>query len=234
MTWLDDFLTRFKYNQYQTRVPAGYRDGGQWSNTGSSREGPSAARLQSINRTKKPKPLSRLPSAKPVKPLYVPSVRYDEATQTYKPVTVKPKPFSLSFSLISSAEAADVEPREPPLGQVYFFESISSLGALGRALLPYATRQVAGLATRAIATYQAARRIHNAYKEIEKFFGGRPDKVFRNQNGDIVMMKSDKQIRFDINNFSKHERPYFHILRQRPNGKWTEMTEKHEYYFREE
>lgn len=36
MTWLSDFLARFKYNQYQTRVPAGYRDGGQWSSSGSS------------------------------------------------------------------------------------------------------------------------------------------------------------------------------------------------------
>lgn len=209
MSWL-------KFNQYQTRVPTGYRGGGQWSSTGSSREGPSAQRLHSINRVKKPKPikkpkpLRRLPSGKPV------IMRFQQPIE------------------VSQAELNRLRELDPPLQPVYLFESLAGLGALGRALLPYATRQIAAVVSGALEARRSTARIQRAAKAIEEFLGGKPEILDYNKHGDLFMVRGNKKVRFDIKNTHPHPEPHFHLQRRTASGNWVKATPSKRYPFKKD
>lgn len=176
------------YNPYQRRVSAGYRDGGRWTATGLSSEGPSAERRrQSINRTKrpmpikKPKPLKRLPSGKPVKP-----------------------------RMVSQSELDRLRAADKPLESVYPLENIAGLGVLGRILLPRALREVTQIVAGIRSTRQSTARIQRAAKAIEEFLGGAPKNIGRNSKGDLYMTRGDKKVRFNIED--SHGRPeHYHL-----------------------
>ncbi|MBI1274216.1 MAG: hypothetical protein GC131_09075 [Alphaproteobacteria bacterium] len=78
------------------------------------------------------------------------------------------------------------------------------------------------------------RKLLRAIDALEKYLGGRPDKMFRNFSGDLVIIKRDRQIRFDINNHYPHKEPHFHVLKQRPNGKWRPAGREQRYPFKGE
>ena len=78
-------------------------------------------------------------------------------------------------------------------------------------------------------------RIRSAAKAIEEYLGGRPDKVIRNSNGDFVIMRGDKKIRFDIFNPGRKKPPHFHIERKPsgPNSDWEDVGQ-HYYPFKKD
>jgi hypothetical protein len=76
--------------------------------------------------------------------------------------------------------------------------------------------------------------VANAAAAIEEYFGGPPDRTFPNDAGDLVMMNSDKKIRFDINNHSHHKGPHFHIERLNDEGDWIDAGSLHTYDFLKE
>ena len=124
------------------------------------------------------------------------------------------------------------DPDNKPLGQVYVVEAVSGLVAWEAVTV---ARIVAGLATPLVTRVASARRINQAAKAIENYFGGKPDRVFPNDAGDVVLMKGDKKIRFDINNHSPHDEPHFHIERAVPEATgrsvdWIPVNKKHHYY----
>ncbi len=67
-------------------------------------------------------------------------------------------------------------------------------------------------------------------KNLEKYFGGKP-KTFFNTKGDLIMIKGNKKIRFDIENPYPHKEPHFHILHKTPKGNWRN-TGKNRYKFK--
>jgi len=75
--------------------------------------------------------------------------------------------------------------------------------------------------------------IDRATQAIEDYFEGRPARTFSNESGDIILMKGDKKIRFDINN-SGNDDAHFHIQKQEPSGAWTDAGNQHRYYFRKD
>ena len=75
-------------------------------------------------------------------------------------------------------------------------------------------------------------KIHKAINAIEHFLGGK-GKVITNADNDMILMRSNKKIRFDINN-SHGDKAHFHLEKQMPSGKWTDATSEHRYYFKEE
>jgi hypothetical protein len=93
-------------------------------------------------------------------------------------------------------------------------------------------RYVSGLLSSAAARSFSGRNQRIA-KEIENYMGRKPEAT-RNKNGDLIIQRGDKQIRFDINKYSPHEGPHFHIMRQRPNGKWTSATDQHYHLFKKD
>lgn len=73
--------------------------------------------------------------------------------------------------------------------------------------------------------------IKDASQAIEANFGGEPDRTFPNDAGDLIMMKDDKKIRFDINN-SGNDEPHFHIQKKTPDGEWVDAGPRHRHYFK--
>ena len=81
-------------------------------------------------------------------------------------------------------------------------------------------------------TKQNRPRINLAIQKIEDFFGGK-GKIIENTNGDMILMREDKKIRFDINE-PHGDKPHFHIERKNSNGRWKDYGSKHRYYFLED
>lgn len=81
-------------------------------------------------------------------------------------------------------------------------------------------------------TKPSIQKIDNAAKAIEEFLGGK-GKVITNADGDMVLMRGDKKIRFDIKG-SHGDKPHFHLEKKNPKGKWTDAGPEHRYYFMEE
>jgi len=76
---------------------------------------------------------------------------------------------------------------------------------------------------------KGANRIEDAAKAIEDYLGG-TGKVIRNADGDAILLRGDKKIRFDI--IDPHgDAPHFHLEQQTPNGTWTDAGGQHRYYF---
>jgi hypothetical protein len=93
-----------------------------------------------------------------------------------------------------------------------------------------AAKKAAGKAARKAAN--GATKIDNAAKAIEDFLGGE-GKIIKNADGDTILMRGDKKIRFDIND-PHGDNPHFHLEQQTPSGKWKDAGPDHRYYFKEE
>lgn len=75
-------------------------------------------------------------------------------------------------------------------------------------------------------------KIDNAAKAVEDFLGGQ-GKIIKNADGDTILMRGDKKIRFDIKD-PHGDKPHFHLEQQTPSGKWKDAGPEHRYYFKEE
>lgn len=78
-------------------------------------------------------------------------------------------------------------------------------------------------------------KIRRAAKSIENYLGGKPEITKRNSVGDLYMVRGDKKIRFDINNYQPHHEPHFHIEKTVPktNGRgvdWIAVDKNHHFY----
>lgn len=118
------------------------------------------------------------------------------------------------------------EINDPPLIPVYPVEfvlqglTVRSAASLVRAMI--------GLGRNLLVDEKLLR----AQKSIEEYLGGKPDKAIRNRAGDILIMRGNKKIRFDINNTHGDE-PHFHIeTAPARRGKWPNSGESHRYYFK--
>jgi hypothetical protein len=69
----------------------------------------------------------------------------------------------------------------------------------------------------------------NAISAIEDFLGGEGT-IIKNADGDTILMRGDKKIRFDINDPHGDE-PHFHVEQKAPNGKWQDAGCQHRNYF---
>lgn len=75
-------------------------------------------------------------------------------------------------------------------------------------------------------------KIDNAVRAIEDFLGGK-GKIITNADGDMILMRGNKKVRFDI--MDPHgDKPHFHLEKKTPNGKWIDASPEHRYYFTEE
>ncbi|MER2519741.1 MAG: phage portal protein [Bdellovibrionales bacterium] len=120
---------------------------------------------------------------------------------------------------------------DPPINPVYPVEVLlTSLASLTAGGVSAVARTLLG----SLAREAVDDKIGNAAQAIEDFFGGKPDRTFRNDAGDLIMMKGDKKIRFDINNYSPHDEPHFHIQELNSEGKWVSSGDRHWYPFRKE
>ena len=115
-----------------------------------------------------------------------------------------------------------VYPLESLLGAIYF----------GRALA--AVRELSAI----WASGEHALRVTDSSevaKAIEEYLGGAGHTI-KNSAGDLVIIRGDKKVRFDIENpgLTKDglpEDPHFHIEKRMPNGKWNDAGPEHRYYF---
>jgi RHS repeat-associated protein len=69
----------------------------------------------------------------------------------------------------------------------------------------------------------------NTLNLIEEFLGGE-GKIITNGDGDTILMRGDKKIRFDIKD-PHGDDPHFHLEQQTPTGKWTDASGQHRHYF---
>jgi RHS repeat-associated protein len=74
-------------------------------------------------------------------------------------------------------------------------------------------------------------KLDNAANAVEDFLGG-PGKIIKNADGDTILMRGDKKIRFDIKD-PHGDKPHFHLEQQTPGGKWKDAEPEHRYYFKE-
>ena len=65
---------------------------------------------------------------------------------------------------------------------------------------------------------EATTKIDTAAKALEDFLGGE-GRIIRNADGDTILMRGDKKIRFDIND-PHGDNPHFHLERNRPVKPW--------------
>ncbi|MEJ0063271.1 MAG: hypothetical protein WDO70_08730 [Alphaproteobacteria bacterium] len=123
---------------------------------------------------------------------------------------------------------------DPPLESVYPIEYLAvGLASAGAAGARAAVELLLGIGR----SVGSSLRIRRAAKAIEDYLGGKPDRVFQNPADDLVIMRGDKKIRFDINNYSPHDEPHFHVQKGVQNGNkidWDPAGDKHWYPFRKE
>jgi len=130
--------------------------------------------------------------------------------------------------------------RVEPADDILFLAggAVVSLTKLGARAAYGAARSLAGESISTIeadASSQAA--IRNAARSIEEFLGGK-GLAKSNKAGDIVILRGNKKIRFDIKNPGRKlknqnqmDQPHFHLQELKPNGKWKNLV-KHRLYFR--
>lgn len=75
-------------------------------------------------------------------------------------------------------------------------------------------------------------KIDNAVKSIDSFFEGK-GKIITNADRDMVLIKSNKKIRFDIKD-PHGDKPHFHVEKKNLKDKWVDAGPEHRYYFNEE
>jgi len=81
----------------------------------------------------------------------------------------------------------------------------------------------------ALAVSKYSAKVRQAADAVEEFLGG-PGKVIRNKNGDTIIMRGDKKVRFDINKTSG-DQPHFHLQKETTSGNWKNII-KHRHYFK--
>jgi hypothetical protein len=79
---------------------------------------------------------------------------------------------------------------------------------------------------------RATPKLNNAANAVEDFLGGQ-GKIIKNADGDTILMRGDKKIRFDIKD-PHGDKPHFHLEQQTPGGKWKDAGPEHRYYFKED
>ncbi|NDC57139.1 MAG: hypothetical protein EBZ69_10120 [Alphaproteobacteria bacterium] len=124
----------------------------------------------------------------------------------------------------------DIVVDDPPLRPVFPLEIlVGSLVGITYVSAKILVRVLLGYGDR-IYRHQKFLRIK---KNLEQFFDGKPV-VFRNKAGDVVMMRQNKKIRFDLNN-THRDKPHFHIQEGFQNGKkidWRDIG-PHRHYFKD-
>lgn len=128
-----------------------------------------------------------------------------------------------------SAGVLDVQIDDPPLKPVYPVELL--IGGLS-GLTASGVRSAISIVMGASRTINSTLKIRKAAESIEKYLGGKPDnKRITNEAGDIILVRGNKKIRFDIKN-SGNDKPHFHIeIRPPKGGKWPHAGNEHRYYF---
>lgn len=120
---------------------------------------------------------------------------------------------------------------DPPLERVYLAEIlIGGLSKYATSELFFALKIIFKLGFRNI----SENKYSKLEKELEEYFGGIP-KAKTNKAGDIIIMRDNKKIRFDINNHVPDEKPHYHveIYVKAPGAKkgtWVDVG-AHRYYF---
>ena len=79
---------------------------------------------------------------------------------------------------------------------------------------------------------KTAPNLNNTVNAVEDFLGGQ-GKIIKNADGDKILMRGDKKIRFDIKD-PHGDKPHFHLEQQTPSGKWKDAGPEHRYYFKED
>jgi hypothetical protein len=160
----------------------------------------------------------------------------------------RPSPQPLSLRRPSNLGRPSM-PDEPGLGHPLSPLDLIGGGGVIRVLKPVAGLSIAEAATvteaiaarfsgSALAVLKYSAKVRQAAGAVEEFLGGRPDLFRRNKNGDAVIMKGDKKVRFDIRDPGKKrdgspDQPHFHLQKQDADGKWKNMIE-HRHYFRKD
>jgi len=101
--------------------------------------------------------------------------------------------------------------------------------------ISHATKAAAPVATAAkveAAAANTAPNLNNTVNAVEDFLGGQ-GKIIKNADGDTILMRGDKKIRFDIKD-PHGDKPHFHLEQQTPSGKWKDAGPEHRYYFKED
>jgi RHS repeat-associated protein len=75
-------------------------------------------------------------------------------------------------------------------------------------------------------------KLNKAITAIEDFLGG-GGRIIKNSDGDTILMRGDKKIRFDVKD-PHGDDPHFHVEQQTPSGKWQDAGPDHRYYFQED
>ena len=205
-----------KYSPDQPRAPRGNPDGGQWV------EVPGYARPKKPGGGDRPDPESVYEIIVGRPRLRLPRLTPKPGQNPKRPAAPRPR----------TVEEID----DPPLEPVYVLEFAAPIAALTVREAIVAVRIAAGLLSRfgddAQLFYESLRRVRRAAQAIKEYMGGQPS-VIKNKDGDFVMMRGDKKIRFDINNPHPHKEPHINIERRTEHGKWRPAGEKY-YPFRKE
>lgn len=223
------------YNPNQPRVPAGSSDGGQWSNGG----GGGGAR--------KPSPL-RKPTV---------TIKPNRSSPRYRLTPEELDRFNLRAP--SDTRLDDLKP-EPITGLPRWYvdgrtePTISPLDFVGAGGVVSAARNIAktsvaeavsivkvlrGRMQGTTAAEESVVKIKKAADTIEEFLGGKPDLAKFSNDGDMMLIKDDISVRFDIVKYgsSKEARPHFQIQKRiSPRGarkeKWEDL-DQHWYDFQD-
>ena len=201
--WLEEI--KAGYDPSQPRVPAGQPNGGQWVKI------PGSGRV--------------LPSGSP------PIIGYpDRRRRRDNPEGLgKIPPYGGTPPIVGLTPGEEILEKEPRNGQAdesMIFDVVFGIAGAGKAL----AGSLANFFSRGVVTGNPE-KIKKAADSVEEYFGGAPD-TFPNKHGDIIMMKDDKKIRFDVNNPHGYD-PHFHIEKE-VDGDWFDAGKQHHYYFEED
>jgi hypothetical protein len=117
---------------------------------------------------------------------------------------------------------------DPPIEPVYPIETV--LLALTGSEAIAAIREIIAIWN---GVSPAIGKFDDIIQSLEEYFGGEPDKIFLNDDGDLIMMSGDKKIRFDLED-PHGEDPHFHVEKLNENGEWIDAGEQHMHPFKKE
>ncbi len=75
------------------------------------------------------------------------------------------------------------------------------------------------------------KKFDSTVKSMEDFLGGK-GKIVTNADGDMILMRGNRKIRFDVKD-PHGDMPHFHLEEMKQNGRWTDAGPEHRYYFQE-
>lgn len=231
------------YDPNQPRVPAGQSTGGQWAgNANGGRTTGDAARKRPPAALPRQKPSG---GTEPRKPRPVRAMTPEELARFNRAAPAGTPPedleidpaFGLPRWYVDGAVDSNV---------ISPFDFIGG-GAIRETLKPLAEMTVAesaSLVSRLRSRFlgqelveEVNPKILQAEKSILEFLGGKPDRVIYKNEGDLVLIKDDLAVRFDIVKYgsSKEARPHFQLQRRIPSANprkedWIDL-DKHWYDF---